>query len=910
MKSRLIALVLALFLFLNLEAQEGIRLTWDYKNLTFKEFVARTENMYNIRFFYKYEWVADLNTGAYQGEILLSELLDNMFQGKSLYYFMDNSGNIIITKDFAIKRARAGMTKDTNFLAPTEYYNENETEQLTGNVVQVIGNPAEKNYPGMAVVSGYIKDRDTKEPVSGATVFVQKLSTGTISNEFGFYSLTLPRGSHLLQFSFIGMKERQVSINLYGSGELNMEMNSVLIPLGEVSVTAQKNMTLQRFEVGLEKINVSSFKLMPTSIGEADIIKSVLLIPGVQSVGEGSAGFNVRGGSADQNLVLLYGAPVYNTSHFFGFFSSVNSDIIKDVTLYKGGIPGKYGGRISSVMDITVKDGNRRKIMGSAGISPITTHLLVEGPIKKDTCTFLIAGRTTYSNWVLKMFDNPALKKSRATFYDINAKITYDLNRNNKFDLSVYLSDDCFRFNSDTIYNYNNNIVALKWMHFFNNRFFSVLTINNSLYNYDISSLRPPTEGFVLSHTVNSTGLKYDLNYFQGRHEISYGLDLTYYNISPNKYLPSGNESLVVPDKIQRERAIESALYFDDKIVLTDYLSMEAGFRFSSFFALGPRSVLIYNSDFSRNLSTIIDTVNYGKSKIIKKYGGPEVRLSLNFRISAKNSLKLNYYRTRQYLHLLSNTTTISPTDTWKLCDYYLKPQIGDQFAFGFYHVLLEKGIESSAEIYYKTIRNMIDFKGGTDLLMNGSVEKDIVNVKGKAYGIELNLKKSEGKLRWSIGYTYSRILIKSLGNFSDETINSGNWFPANFDKPHDLVVTLNYLFSRRFSASANYTWSTGRPITYPISTYYLDDMLLIYYSDRNKYRIPDYQRIDFSCTISGNLKAHRIAHPHWTFSVYNLLSRENVYSIYFKNEDNLIKGYKLSVFGRAIPSLTYSFDF
>jgi hypothetical protein len=691
---------------------------------------------------------------------------------------------------------------------------------------------------------------------------------------------------------------------------MDMEMNSMLIPLKETVISAQKNVIFQRYEVGVEKVNITSFRLLPTSLGESDIIKSVLLIPGVQSVGEGSAGFNVRGGSSDQNLILLYGAPIYNSSHFFGFFSAVNSDIIRDVTLYKGGIPGRFGGRISSVLDITSKDGNRKEFAGNAGISPITAHFMVEGPIKKDTCTYILTGRTTYSNWVFGLIDNSSLKNSRASFYDLNGKITYDLNKNNRIDVSSYLSHDSFKFNSDTTYSYDNNIVALRWKHFFNSRFFSLLSVNNSSYGYEVASSSIPEEGYALSHKVNSTGFKADFNWYQGRNEINYGADLTRYSVLPGSYQPSGDSSLVIPKTIQREKALETALYIEDKFVLTDYMSINAGVRFSSFFSFGPRSFLLYDPSYSKSRSTVIDTLNFKSQELIRTYAGPEFRVSLNFRTGTRSSFKINYNRTRQYLHLLSNTTSISPTDTWKLSDYYLKPQVGDQYALGFYQMFFNNSIQTSVEVYYKQIGNMLDFKGGTNLVMADNIEKDVVNVKGKAYGVELSVKRDEGRVRWSIGYTYARTFLKSLGKFSDEIINKGEWFPANFDKPNDLVATFNFLFSRRFSFSTNYTWSTGRPITYPVATYYMGDILLVHYSDRNKYRIPDYMRLDLSFKLSGNLRSHKIANPHWIFSVYNLLGRQNVYSIYFKNESKKINGYKLSVFGRAIPSLSFNFDF
>jgi hypothetical protein len=644
-------------------------------------------------------------------------------------------------------------------------------------------------------------------------------------------------------------------------------------------------------------------------LGEADIFKNVLLIPGVQSVGEGSAGFNVRGGSSDQNLILLYGAPVYNASHLFGFFSAVNSEIIKDVTLYKGGIPARYGGRISSVMDIGSREGNHKKFEGKAGISPVTTQLMVEGPIVKDKLTYMLAARTTYSNWMMHLFENPTLQNSSASFYDMNGKLVLDLNKNNKFDFSIYNSHDSFKFNSDTVYAYNNNIYALRWRHFFTSKFFSQFSINSSRYKYDISSSDNPLEAFVLSHRISSTGLKADFNLYKGRNEFNFGIDMTRYSVLPGSYMPAGDSSLVIPATIENEHAFETGVYIDDKFIVNDYFSINAGLRFSTYFTSGPKEVLLYEPSFPRSISTVIDTMYFVSNDVYQTYGGPEIRLSLNFKISSKSSLKINYNRTRQYIHLLTNSTSISPSDTWKLSDYYLRPEIGDQYAAGFYQSLF-KGIEASAEIYYKKIENVVDFKGGTRLVMNSTIEKDLVDVEGKSYGIELMLKKQEGRFLWSLAYTYSRALLRSTGEMSDEIINEGEWFPANYDKPNDLTVTFNYLYSRRLSFSANYVWNTGRPITYPVATYSVRNLMLIHYSDRNKYRLPDYSRLDISLRYNGNLKSKRIAHPAWTFSVYNVLGRENVYSVYFRKEDNVINGYKLSVFAKAIPSITYSFDF
>jgi hypothetical protein len=909
MKSKIHFLILTLFLASNLRAQEDYKISWDYKDLSFKEFVLKTESTLPVKFFYKDDWISDLKLSSYGDCKTLSCILGNLFRGTVLHFYIDDSGNIVITRNFAIKILDIPSQKEVNYIPPTVIVTSIKGQETEENKTVYIGNSADRNTSGNVIISGYITNKATNEPIAGVTVAIPKLSKGALTNEFGFYTLTLPRGTYAIKYSFIGMREKNINLNLFGGGTLNVEMDGKVISLKEIFVSNQKNSTLQRFEVGAEKINIASFKLLPTSMGEVDIMKSLILVPGVQSVGEGSAGFNVRGGSSDQNLILLYGAPIYNSNHFFGFFSAVNSDVIKDVTLYKGGIPSRYGGRISSVLDIESKEGNKKEFAGNAGISPITTHVMVEGPLIKDTLSYILTARTTYSNWIFGLIKDPSLHNSRASFYDLNGKVTYNIDKSNKVDLSSYFSHDSFRFNFNS-YSYDNSVTALKWLHFFNSSFFSTFSLNNSYYRYDISNLISPSEAYSLSHKINSTGFKADFNWFRGKNEVNFGLDVNRYSVMPGSYNPASDSSLIIPNILEKERAYEGALYIDDKFILTKFLSVNAGIRISSFFSLGPKTTYVYSPDYSKTNSTITDTLNFRSGEITSKYAGPEFRISFNFRLTDRNSIKINYNRTRQYIHMLSNATSISPTDTWKLCDYYLKPEIGDQYAIGFYQLLFSSKFETSVELYYKEIKNMIDFKGGSTLTMVQNLEQYMVNGKGKAYGLEVSLKKTEGKVRYSIGYTYSRTFIKSLGKFREENINSGNWYPANYDKPNDLIVTFQYLYSRRLSFSADYTYSTGRPITYPIATYNIDGIKLITYSDRNKYRIPDYSRLDVSCKLSGNLRSNKIAHPNLIFSVYNLFGRENAYSIYFKKVGEVVKGYKLSVFARAIPSVTFNFDF
>ncbi|MEA1887172.1 MAG: TonB-dependent receptor [Bacteroidota bacterium] len=896
---------------LNGLSQTGdVLITGNFAGSSFQDFVDQITEDHNIRFFYKPEWVSEVSmAGNYQRE-LLSDILTETFEGSDLNFIIDESAYIIISKGYSIKSRLYADAPDTNYIEPedyTSYFDDDETNEFQ---VVRIGSPS-GDISGNATISGYVRNRDTGEPVIGAVLNIEELQKGSMTNEYGYYSMPLPKGDYNIHFSCLGMKSLNRQLSIYESGRMDIEMKEKLIPLGSITITAEGNAALSRMEVGLEKLNIKEVRLLPTNMGVPDIIKTALLLPGIQTVGEGSQGFNVRGGSADQNLILLYDVPVFNTSHFLGFFSSVNSDVINDVSLYKGGIPARYGGRISSVIHIIPKDGNKKKMSGSGGISPVTSNLMVEGPIIKDKTSFLLAGRSTYSNWILDLLDEPSLKNSKISFYDANLRLVHEVNKKNNLEFSSYISHDSFKFNNDTLYSYNNSLMSLKWRHVFNNKLFAVFSANNSKYNYNISSSKDIYNSFELLHDINYSELNSHLTWYPSySHQVDMGLDISAYGIVPGELVPVGDSSVVLKTIVEKQKALVPALYISDKIKITDRLTVNAGLRFSSFTAYGPVTVYDYNPEASKSEATIIDTSQYKKGQIIKNYFHPELRLSANYLIGSSSSVKINYNSTTQYIHQLSNTATVSPTDIWVLSDAHLKPQSGRLLALGFYTSLFNNNLEISLEGYYKKIDNMIDFKGGARLLMNENIETDIINTTGRASGIELMIKKNKGRLNGWISYTYSRTEIKSNTVFTGETINNGNWFPANYDKPHDLSVILNYIFSRRISFSGTYVYSTGRPITYPIATYTFGGADILHYSDRNKYRIPDYSRLDISLTLSGSLKAKKLAHSTLTFSVYNLLGRDNVYSIYFKTKDKLVQGYKLSVFANPIPSITYNFKF
>ena len=697
---------------------------------------------------------------------------------------------------------------------------------------------------------------------------------------------------------------------LYSNGKLNIEMQEQITSLKEVRISAEKVANVRSGELGVNRLDIKAIKQVPAVFGEADVLRVILTLPGVQSVGEATTGFNVRGGAADQNLILLNDATIYNPAHFFGFFSAFNPDIVKDVQLYKSSIPEKYGGRLSSVLDVTDREGNKKKFTGSAGIGLLTSRLNIEGPIIKDKTSFIFGGRTTYSDWLLKLLPED-YKHSQASFYDLNLDISHQINERNNIYITSYISNDKFKLNSDTAYAYSNSNVNIKWKHNFSNRFYSVFTAGNDHYQYSTSSSDNPVNAYKLGFDINQTNFKADFTYYVNpKNTVDFGLSSILYKLNPGDFEPNGSKSLVVPNVVPAERALESALYLGDKYDITPDLLVSFGLRYSLYNYLGPQTVNYYAPNLPRESVNLVDSVTYKKNQVINTYHGPEIRASVRYNLGNNSSIKAGYNTLRQYIHLLSNTTAISPTDVWKLSDPNIKPQYGDQVSLGLYHNAKANTIELSAEVYYKRLKDYLDYKSGATLVLNHHVETDVINTQGKAYGAEFLLRKTAGKLNGWMSYTYSRTFLKQDDPNAGDLINKGNYYPANFDKPHDFNFTGNYRLSHRFSFSLNATYSTGRPITLPIAKYNYAGAERVYYSDRNQYRIPDYFRTDFSMNIEGNHKVHQLTHNSWTIGVYNLTGRQNAYSTYFTEQGGAINGYQLSIFAKPIPFVNYNIRF
>ncbi len=896
----------------------------ELKDGSLKDFVTQLEKQSAFRFFYDPSKTDSISITIIAKQQPLVSILNQAFAGTNLYYSIDGQDHVFITKGF-----RLDLELPDGFLAggkqdktkqPTQKEEQREPLQketvragqkaVVENKLYEIGDKSIMNAPNVVTMAGYVRDAKTGEPIVGASVFIETPRIGVSTDQYGYFSMALPKGRHILNIQSIGMKDTRRQIAVYSDGKMNIDMQGMIMTLRNVIISAQKINNVKGTQMGLQKIDIKTIKQVPVVFGEADVLRVVTTLPGVKTVGEASTGLNVRGGSADQNLILFNDATIYNPAHFFGMFSAFNPEVVKDVELYKSSIPARYGGRLSSVLNINSREGNKKNFAGSAGIGLLTSRLDIEGPIVKDKSSFIVGGRSTYANWLLKLLPDQ-YKNSQASFYDVNLNISHEFNKKNTLYVTGYLSKDRFNLNSDTLYGYSNKNISLKWKHVFNNKLNSIFTTGYDRYEYEISSKKLPPSAYTLGFDINQTYLRSHFNYYlSSQHTMEFGLQTLYYQLHPGSYLPLGSSSLLIPDKVNTEQALESALYVSDRYTINNSLTLDAGLRLSMFNVIGPQDVHTYAAGLPKTEANMTGTINYSGGKIIKTYGGPEYRLSLRYALSDSFSIKAGYNTQRQYIHSLSNTAAMAPTDIWKLSDPNIKPQSGDQVSLGIYKNFKANTIEASVEVYYKHIKDYLDYKSGAVLVMNHHIETDVIGTKGKAYGVEFLLKKLTGKLNGWISYTWSRVLLKQDDPNAGELINRGEFYPSNYDKPHDITIIGNYRVNHRFSISLNGTYSTGRPITLPIGVFYYAGSVRTLYADRNAYRIPDYFRADFSMNIDGNHKIHQLTHNSWTIGVYNLTGRRNPYSVYYVSEGGAVKGYKLSIFGSAIPYVNFNIRF
>ena len=749
-------------------------------------------------------------------------------------------------------------------------------------------------------LSGTIRDQATGEVLIGASVTLLEIpNTGSLSNAYGFFSITAPSGSYSLVISFTGYQTETQKIDLEKDISQSFKLSPGEKSLQEVTVTAtKKNDNVTKPLMGVQKLSVSELKNVAVIFGESDVLKTLQLLPGIKSAGEGNSGFFVRGGASDQNLILLDEATVYNATHLLGFFSTFNSDAIKDLTLYKGTAPAEYGGRLSSVVDIKMNDGNNQQYHGSGGIGLISSRLNFEGPIVKDKGSFIISGRRTYADLFLKLSKDSTLNNNSLYFYDFNIKGNYKLNNNNRVYLSGYFGKDNLGFGSNFGIDYGNSTATARWNHIFNSRLFSNTSLIYSNYNYNIK-INSTTNNIVIKSKIEDLSLKEDLQYYiQSNNKLNFGLEVIHHTISPGVVQASASSSFN-SQTLQNNYSFENAIYASDEISPTDRLKIVFGLRLSVFTILGPGTFNTYDS-----AGNITSSATYSTDQIVKTYINPEPRLSFSYQLNENSSLKAAYTRNVQNLHLLSNSATTNPTDLWIPSSLNVKPEIADLISFGYYRNFDDNQYEFSSEIYYKTMQNQIDYKNGAQLRANQNVESQLLFGNGKAYGLELFFKKKYGLLTGWISYTLSTTDRKING------INNDNWYPATQDEPNSFAIVAIYKAGKKWTLSANWVYNTGNAATFPNGKYEVNGITTFYYTNRNGYRFPAYHRLDFSATLQG--KQTKKWQSSWTFSLYNVYGRENPYTITFQNDPNdptKTQAVQTSLF-RWVPSVTYNFKF
>ncbi|MBS7563179.1 TonB-dependent receptor [Mucilaginibacter sp. Bleaf8] len=756
---------------------------------------------------------------------------------------------------------------------------------------------AQKRY----TISGTIRDAATGETLIGASVKIQGANgqAGTATNTYGFYSLTAAEGTYTLTITYVNYQNVSRAISLTQSLQLNQEMKPGA-ELNEVVVRAsdRKNENVRSPQMGVNRLDMKLLDNVPVLFGEKDVLKTIQLLPGVKSGGEGTTGFFVRGGAADQNLILLDEATVYNSSHLLGFFSTFNADAIKDVNLYKGGMPAQYGGRLSSVLDVTMNDGNNKQFGVQGGLGLIASRIKVEGPLVKDKSSFMISARRTYIDLLLKASPDSSLKGNTLNFYDLNAKFNYKFNDRNTIYASGYFGQDNIGIKNLFDNDWGNTTATVRFNHIFNNKLFSNTSLIYNKYNFTVKLLRD-AGNFGITSLIRDYNLKEDLQYFSNNHTIRFGVQGTHHRIAPSEVSADENSSYNT-QSIENRYGAELSGYVSDEWNLNNRLTLLYGVRLSSFFLLGPGTFNTYNTG-----GDVISTQQYGSGKVARSYFNPEPRFSASYTINEQNSVKASYNRNTQNIHILSNFNSGSPTDQYVMSSNNIKPEIADQVALGYFRNEQDNTYELSGEVYYKWLQRQIEYKNGARLIANAEVESELLFGSGRAYGLEVYAKKRTGRLTGWISYTLSRTERKFAG------LNNGNYFPARYDRTHDVALVGIYKLNNRWTFSANYIYNTGNAVTYPAGKYQIGGLTTFYYTERNANRMPYTSRLDLSATLEGKNTGSRF-HSSWSFGLYNALNRKNPYSIDFQDvpgDPTRTEAVQTSLFG-VIPSITWNFKF
>ncbi|WP_010523442.1 TonB-dependent receptor [Aquimarina agarivorans] len=766
-------------------------------------------------------------------------------------------------------------------------------------------------------LSGTIADADSNEALIGVTIYITDLDKGTVTNKYGFFSITIPSGTHIINYSYIGYETNEVQVSLNADRNVNIKLIKDRQTLKEVIVeNTPKQFKIKTPEMSVNKLSIKTIKDLPAVLGEVDVIKALTQLPGVSTSSEGSSGFNVRGGSTDQNLILLDEATLFSSSHLFGVFSIFNPDAIKDLKLYKGGIPSRYGGRIASVLEISQKDGNNKEFHTKGGIGLVSSRLLIEGPLAKEKTSFLLGGRSSYVHLFLPLFNI----NNRALFYDVNLKLKHIINDKNKLYLSSYLGNDIFEFNGQFFNQYGNSFVNLRWNNTFHNNLFSNASLIYTNYNYQLDL---DFVGFTWNSGISNLNFKYDfVNYKNNATTFRFGTNQLYYDFNPGKIAPSTEDSAIREEQLTKKFAIESAYYAEAEVDFSKRITMNAGLRLSTFLRLGQNQIFQYANDeavvFNEELGKYEEAEEIGitsvsRRKVTESFANLEPRLSFSMSFGDNTSIKTSYQRTAQYIHLISNTTAPTPLDIWEPSGQFVKPQLSNQFAVGYFKNLKDDIYSLSVESYFKTIKNRINYIDGANIIANKAIERVLLNGIGRSYGLEFLFQKNKGRFKGWLAYTLSRTEQQIKGRTPIEPgINNGKWFVTNFDKTHDISLTASYSLSKKFKANAAFNFQTGLPTAFPTNQFEpLDGVIVPDFEERNSSRFPSFHRLDFSLGYTPKPDSKKRLKSEWVLSVYNAYDRKNATSISFgfNNETLQNEATRLAIFG-IVPSITYNFNF
>lgn len=917
MKQKLIVFISLLFT-INFVYSQDLSLTYsfDFKEISLLTALKRIEQESSFTIYFKKEWIENKQINMNYQYKSLKDILDDLLEPMELFY-TTHDGAIYITKDkeiitdfpFIYSSTQQQNTLPAGLVFKNDYTF--QSDSLYQGKVIVIGKQSKYVRNQNILISGQIKDIEGK-PVKDALVYTDDAKSSAVSDENGNYLLSLGNGKNILFVQRIGYNLIKASVVGYSDGQLDFVMTEDLITLNEVEIRTDRAKNITNPLMGISKMKIEDVKNVPFVLGEKDIIGVAISYPGIQKTGEAAAGFNVRGGKSDQNLILLDGNTVYNINHFFGFFSAFNSDLLQSMDIFTGSMPAEYGGRLSSIFKIETKTPNRKKLNFEIGVSPVTSKFKAEFPIIKDKASLMVGIRNTYSNWILRLIDNVEFNQNRVSFYDLNLVYSHLLDEKNELKLTLYNSNDYFNIASDTLLNfsdftYRNNIGSVKWNHTIDENRETELHIGYTNYNYNLTNTESEINAFNQTYSISEYNTKFIYSHFLGEDvNLKTGLESKLYGVNPGTKDPIGLGSEVATVNVQEDTGLETALFAGLSYSFSGKINLDFGLRLSNFLMMGARQVPVYNEGSLKIPDNVIDTLNYGSNEIVEDHWQLDYRLSIGYIITKNSSIKASLNRTTQYIHSLTNSASLSPTDIWVLSSNFIQPQTANQVSLGFYQNLNQNMYEASVDVYYKLMNNLVDFKTGAEFLLNENIEQAVLQGPGRAYGLEFSLKKS-GKLNGWLNYTYSRSFIQLDGIYADETINRGEFFPTNYDQPHSANLVANYKFTQRISLSLNGAYKTGRPVTFPTGEYDFKDINIVHYGDRNEFRIPYYFRIDAGINLEEGHKINKNLHSTWSFSVYNLLGRNNVYSIYFDNSNGVLRGYQLTIFNQPIPTLTFN---